>query len=348
MKDRAPVRSATLHDVAKAAGVSPITASRALGRPDLVSEKTRARVQAAVQETGYLPNLLAGGLKSRRSLMVAGIVPALSVTQFLPTVQSLTTTLAAEGYQVILGQTAYDAEREEAVLNTMISRRPDGIVVTGLVASDRARERLRRSGIPVVETWDFTDDPVDMLVGFSHDRVGRATGDYFRARKWQRVGVATGGDPRALMRRAGFVAALGREVPTAVVPAPSSLELGRRALAELLGRSPGIEAVCCSSDTLAHGVIVEALSRGMRVPQDLAVSGFGDAEASAHLLPSITSVHVDGPGIGRLAAGLILARCRGEAVARPVVDLGFELIERQSTAAGAAPDAGPVRASAKD
>jgi LacI family gluconate utilization system Gnt-I transcriptional repressor len=332
MKERAPVRSATLHDVARVAGVSLITASRALGRPDLVSEKTRARVQAAVQETGYLPNLLAGGLKSRRSLIVAGVVPALSVSQFLPTVQSLTTALAAEGYQVILGQTSYDAEREEAVLNTMISRRPDGMVVTGLVGCARSRERLRRSGIPVVETWDFTHDPVDMLVGFSHDRVGRALGDYFRSRGWERVGVATGGDPRALTRCRGFVEALGRDVPTAVVPAPSSLALGRRALADLLRRSPGIEAVCCSSDTLANGVIVEALSRGMRVPEDLAVSGFGDAEASAHMLPSITSVHVDGPGIGRRAAELVLGRCRGETAAEPVIDLGFELIERQSTA----------------
>ncbi|MEH3086610.1 MAG: LacI family DNA-binding transcriptional regulator [Xylophilus ampelinus] len=332
MTQRATIRSATLHDVARTAGVSPITASRALGRPDLVSEKTRLRVEAAVQETGYLPNLLAGGLKSRRSLMVAGVVPALSVTQFLPTVQAFTSALAAEGYQVILGQTAYDPLREEAVLNTMISRRPDGIVMTGLVACDRARERLRRSGIPVVETWDLSDDPVDMLVGFSHDRVGRALGAFFRERGWERVGVATGGDPRALRRRDGFAAALGREPPTACVPAPSSLELGRRALAELLAQDPALEAVCCSSDTLAHGVIVEALARGMRVPEDLAVSGFGDAEASAHLLPSITSVHVDGPGIGRRAAGLILARCRGEAVAEPVVDLGFELIERASTA----------------
>jgi len=327
-----PAKPATLHDVAREAGVSLITASRALGNPGIVSEKTREKVRAAVEATGYIPNLLAGGLKSKRSLMVAGIVPALSVSQFLPTVQALTTALAAEGYQLILGQTAYDAAREEAVLNTMISRQPDGIVMTGLVQSPKSRERLQRSGIPVVETWDMTERPVDMVIGFSHLKVGSAVAGYFLSKGWRKVGVATGSDHRAQLRREGFIAAFGRDVPTATVPAPSSLELGRRALADLLDREPGLRAVCCSSDMLAHGVLVEARARGLRVPQDLAVCGFGNAEFSAHMVPSITTVHVDGPEIGHLAAQLILARCRGGAPGQQVFDLGFAIIERESTA----------------
>lgn len=269
--------------------------------------------------------------------MVAAIVPALSVSQFLPTVQTLTSALAAGGYQVIVGQTNYDAEREEAVLNTMISRQPDGIVMTGLVQSQKARDRLRRSGIPVVETWDLSDRPVDMVIGFSHLKVGGAVAGYFLSRGWHKVGIATGSDHRAMLRREGFLATLGRDdVPTAVVPAPSSLALGRRALAELLDKEPGLQAVCCSSDTLAHGVLVEAQARGLRVPEDLAVVGFGNAEFGAHMLPSISTVHVDGPEIGRLAAQLIMARCNGEAVAQPIVDLGFRLIERRSTSVDAA------------
>lgn len=332
MNTPSPHKPVTLHDVAKVAGVSLITASRALSNPGVVSDKTIARVREAVEATGYIPNLLAGGLKSKRSRMVAAIVPALSVSQFLPTVQTLTSALAAGGYQVIVGQTNYDAEREEAVLNTMISRQPDGIVMTGLVQSQKARDRLRRSGIPVVETWDLSDRPVDMVIGFSHLKVGGAVAGYFLSRGWTKVGVATGSDHRAMLRREGFLATLGRtDVPTAVVPAPSSLALGRRALAELLAKEPGLQAVCCSSDTLAHGVLVEAQARGLRVPEDLAVVGFGNAEFGAHMLPSITTVHVDGPEIGRLAAQLIMARCNGEAVEQPIVDLGFRLIERRST-----------------
>jgi len=328
----APFKAPTLHDVAKVAGVSLITASRALGNPGVVSKKTIEKVRAAVEATGYIPNLLAGGLKSKRSLMVGGIVPALAVAQFLPTVQALTNELAQGGYQLILGQTAYDAGQEESVLDTMIGRQPDAIFMTGLVQSQRSRDRLRRSGIPVVETWDLSDRPVDMLVGFSHVKVGSAVGGYFLGRGWQRIGIASGDDHRARVRRDGFQTTLGRELPTAFVPAPSSLELGRQALAELLAKEPRLQAVCCSSDQLAHGVIVEALARGLRVPQDLAVCGFGNADFGAHTVPSISTVHVDGAEIGRIAARLIIARCRGEAVQQPLVDVGFRMVERQSTA----------------
>jgi len=325
-------KPATLHDVAREAGVSLITASRALGNPSLVSDKTIARVQQAVQATGYIPNLLAGGLKSKRSRMVAAVVPALGVAQFLPSVQALTDTLAESGYQLLLGQTGYDVAREEAVLNAMIGRQPDGIVFSGLVHAPHVRERLARTRIPVVEIWDLSQRPVDMLVGFSHLKVGSAVAGYFLSKGWRRVGVASGDDHRARQRHEGFVAAFGTPVPAAFVPAPSNLERGRRALADLLAQDPGLRAVCCSSDQLAQGVMVEAQARGLRVPQDLAVCGFGNAEFSPHLLPSLSTVLIDGPEIGRLAAQMVLARCRGEAVAEPVVDVGFRIVERESTA----------------
>jgi LacI family transcriptional regulator, gluconate utilization system Gnt-I transcriptional repressor len=326
-----PERSATLHDVAREAGVSPITASRALSNPGLVSDKTIARVQAAVAATGYIPNLLAGGLKSKRSLMVAALVPTIAVAQFLPTVQALTEALGAAGYQLILGQSGYDHSREDALLNTMISRRPDGIVMTGLVHTDAARERLRRLGIPVVETWDLSDRPVDMLVGFSHLKVGSAVAGFFLRKGWHRLGIASGDDHRASMRREGFLSAVGRDVPTVVVPAPSNLALGRQALGELLQQEPALQALYCSSDLLAQGVMIEAQARGLRVPQDLAVCGFGDADFAAHTEPSLTTVHVDGAAIGRLAAQLIVRRCRGQAVEQRIVDVGFRIVERQST-----------------
>lgn len=326
-----PTKSVTLHDVAREAGVSLITASRALSNPGVVSAKTIARVQQAVEVTGYLPNLLAGGLKSRRSLTVAALVPAISVAQFLPTVQALTESLDAAGYQLILGQGGYDHSREEALLNTLISRRPDGIVVTGLVHSDAARERLRQSGIPVVETWDLSDRPLDMMVGFSHLKVGSAVAGYFLGKGWKRLGIATGDDHRASIRREGFVATVGHEVPTAVVPAPSNMARGRRALAELLAKDPALQAVYCSSDQLAQGVLAEAQARGLRIPADLAVCGFGGADFAAHMEPGLTTVHVDGAAIGQLAAQLLLQRCQGQAVAQRVVDVGFRIIERRST-----------------
>jgi LacI family transcriptional regulator, gluconate utilization system Gnt-I transcriptional repressor len=327
-------KPATLHDVAREAGVSLITASRALSNPAVVSQPTIERVRAAVLKTGYIPNLLAGGLKSKRSMTVAALVPVISVPQFLPTVQALQQALDAQGYQLILGQSGYDHSREEQLIDTMIGRRPDGIVVAGLLRSVRVREKLRGLRIPIVETWDMSERPVDMLVGFSHLKAGSAVAGFFLGKGWQRVGIATADDHRALQRRDGFLAVMGREVPVATVPAPSNLALGRRALAELLLRDPQLRAVCCSSDGLAQGVLVEAAARGLRVPQDLAVCGFGDADFAAHLHPSLTTVQVDGAEIGRLAAQLIVDRCAGKDIAQPVVDVGFRIIERESTAAG--------------
>lgn len=326
-----PIRAPTLHDVARLANVSLITASHALRTPQVVSKKTLARVQAAVDTTGYIPNLLAGGLKSRRSLVVAGLVPEISVAQFLPTVAALTSTLAQAGYQLMLGQTGYDHGREEALINAMISRRPDGIVVTGLVHTEAARSRLARAGIPVVETWDLSCDPLDMLVGFSHGAVGQAIAGHLRECGRQHAAIATGDDHRVALRRQGFEQAWGQAVPAAIVPAPSNLGSGRRALAELLTEHPGIDAVYCSSDQLAHGVLTEAQSRGLRVPDDLAICGFGDADFAAHTYPALTTVHIDGAGIGRHAAELIVARCNGENTRGTILDSGFKIVRRKTT-----------------
>ncbi|WP_296522726.1 LacI family DNA-binding transcriptional regulator [Rhodoplanes sp.] len=316
--------------MARAAGVSLITASRALTNPKLVSEKTIARVQAAVQATGYIPNLLAGSLKSNRSRLVGGLVPALSVAQFLPTLQSLTDVLDGAGYQLMLGQMRYDDSRQDALLNAMIGRRVDGIVVTGLIRSEAARRQLVRLGTPVIETWDLTDRPLDIVVGFSHIKVGSALAGYLLGKGYGRIGIATGDDHRAQLRREGFLATVGHNVPTAVVPAPSSLALGRSALGELLRQDPALRAVACSADQLAQGVIVEAQARGLRVPDDLAVCGFGNADFAAHIVPSLTTVHVDGASIGRLAGELIIARCSGETIRERVIDVGFEIVQRQS------------------
>ncbi|SAI19710.1 LacI family transcriptional regulator [Bordetella ansorpii] len=324
-------KSITLHDVAREAGVSLITASRALSNPGRVSQATAARVQAVAAEVGYVPNLLAGGLKTRRSRTVAALMPIVSVPQFLPTIQALTAALDREGYQLILGQTGYDRAREAALLDAMMGRRVDGIVVAGMLGDSPAAQRLRQSDIPVVETWESVENPVDMVVGFSHRQVGRAVAEYFLAKGWTRVGLAIGDDRRAVMRAEAFRAAMGREVPTAVVPAPSSVASGRRACAELLKNHPDLQAVCCSSDGLAEGVLTEARVQGWRVPDDVAVCGFGGADFSAHLAPSLTTVHIDGARIGELAAQLLMARFAGQDVLERTIDVGFEIVEREST-----------------
>lgn len=324
----------TLEDVSRIAGVSAITVSRALNTPDLVTPETREKVRLAVESTGYVPNLLAGGLASNRSRLVAALVPTIAGPVFLETIQALTEALAGRGYQLMLGQSGYGESREDALIDAIVGRRPDGIVLTGIMRSAAGRRRLIASGIPVVETWDLTPTPVDMLVGFSHELAGAAAADYLFSKGYRHPAAVTGDDDRANQRRVGFerrMAALGvTDVKVFTVPAPTTLAGGREALAWLRQRHPQIDALACSSDVLAHGAIIEAQSRGLQVPRDIAVMGFGDLSFARHAWPAITTVRIDGTGIGRQSAAFIADRAEGKAVAQPVVDIGFSLIGRES------------------
>jgi len=325
----------TLHDVAKLAGVAPITASRAINTPGQVSAEVLRKVSEAVTRTGYVPNLLAGGLASTRSRLVAAVVPTIAGPVFLETVQSLTEALAERGYQLMLGQAGYAGGREDALLEAIIGRRPDGIVLTGIMHSAEGRRRLLASGIPVVETWDLTPTPIDMLVGFSHVEVGRAVAAYLHGKGRRRLAVVAGDDERATRRTEAFCAAaksLGlAQVRVLAVPAPTTLKSGREALVALLRDAADIDAVFCSSDLLALGVLTEARVRGLQVPRQLAVVGFGDLEFAADVDPALTTVHIKGAAIGRQAAQFIVERAEGRDVAERIVDIGFSIVERQST-----------------
>jgi LacI family gluconate utilization system Gnt-I transcriptional repressor len=324
----------TLHDVAKLAGVAPITASRALNTPGKVSAAVLEKVSAAVARTGYVRNRLAGGLASARSRLVAVVVPTISGPVFLRTVQSITEELAERGYQVMLGQSGYNNSREDALLEAIIGRRPDGIVLTGIMHTPEGRKRLLAAGIPVVETWDLTPTPLDMLVGFSHVDVARAVAAYLIHKGRRRLALVAGDDERARRRAQAFQAAAGDAgmdaVPAVYVPAPTTLKSGRSALTQLLQAASDLDAVFCSSDLLALGVMIEAQARGINVPGRLAVVGFGDIEFAADLQPALTTVRIDAMAIGRRAAQFIVDRAEGRQVDPRVVDIGFSIVERDS------------------
>lgn len=327
-------RSVTLKDVARVAGLSPITVSRALSTPDIVRPETVARVRAAVELTGYIPNLLAGGLASKRSRLVAAIVPQLSNAMFAETVQGLGDQLAANGYQLLLSLSEYSPQRESELVAAILSRKPDGIVLTGINHAPETRKRLLSASVPVVETWDLTPTPLDMLVGFSHFRIGETIARYLLGKGYRRFGLVWADDERAAVRRQGFESVLAEQgiaaPPACQEPLPTTLELGRRGLATLLDGGQSFDAIVCSSDALAQGVLTEARVRGLSVPGDLAVMGFGDLDFAAHTSPSISSIHIDKRAIGRQAADALLARIAGRPLATPIIDVGFTLVARES------------------
>ena len=325
----------TLRDVAMLAGVAPITASRAINTPQQVSPDVLRKVQEAVQRTGYVPNRMAGGLASARSRLIAAVVPSTVVSVFMETIESLNGTLFDAGYQLMLGQSGYSTEREEMLLEAIIGRRPDGIFLTGILPPGKARTRLLASGIPVVETWDLTPTPIDMLIGFSHSDIGRAVARFLLDKGYRQFATVRAEDERADRRTMAFQEVLAQHgVQPALdinVGASRSLKSGREAMASILAQRPQVQAVFCSSDLLALGVMTEARVRQLKVPQQVAVMGFGDVPFVADMAPALTTVRINGGDIGQRAAQFLIDRAEGRPVEPRIVDVGFSIIEREST-----------------
>ena len=322
-----------MEDVARAAGVSAITVSRALNAPDKLAPATLRAVRDAIDRLGYVPNLTAGSLASNRSRIVAVIVPTIANSIFAETVGGLAKALAHHGYQLLLGQTGYRLEEEASLVDAFLGRRVDGLVLTGVAHARGVRGRLRRAGVPVVETWDLTARPIDMAVGFGNDEAGRAAARYLIAKGRRSLAFIGGPDDRSAKRLAGFRDTAREcgtgEVLVATLPPSASPGEGAEALAGLLGRGRP-DAVFCSNDTIAAGVLFECARRRIAVPRDLAVMGFADLPIAAAIEPTLTSIQVRATEMGSRAAAMLLARLTGEAPRDRIVDLGFEIVERAS------------------
>ncbi|UVL81160.1 LacI family DNA-binding transcriptional regulator [Pseudomonas putida] len=334
------VRAAvTLSDVARLAGVAPMTVSRYLNQPDTVREPTRLKVRRAIEQTGYVHNRLAGALKSSRTRLVAVVVPMVTNPIFSDTFQAINERLIKAGYQVLLGVSGYQTEQEQELLEVILSRRPDGIILTGTLHTSLSRNRLRAAGVPVVETWDLSAEPIDMLVGFSHEQAGREVARQLSGQGYRRFALLAVDDPRGLRRADSFVQALTEQGITDVQRQTwqglPSLAQGREGLSVLLKQSAvdgkGPCAVVCTSDTIAQGVLTEAAARGIEVPGQLAVMGFGDMAFAAHTFPALSTVRIDGTLMGDTAARLLLERLGGDPQSPATVDIGFSLVQREST-----------------
>lgn len=326
--------SVKITDVAAAAGVAPMTVSRVINTPDRVSPETAIRVKAAIAKLGYVPNLIAGGLSSRRSRMVAAIVPTIAHPMFAGLVQAFTDALRQAGYEVMLSLSGYGDD--EAQVRALLGRRPDGLLITGASHSKVTAQMLTEAQIPVVEIWDVAAQPIDMLVGFDHGEVGAAVATFFHAKGHDRFAVFSAGDSRALARRRGFTEAVrrfgGELIADPVLPAPSTIMEGRAALRDLAPKLDRRTALLCSSDLLAFGAITEARVLGIAVPERLAVCGFGNFELSAANDPAFTTVNVEGAETGRTAAAFLLRRLAGAPPAKQDrVHVPFRIVERDST-----------------
>ncbi|MHA7179891.1 LacI family DNA-binding transcriptional regulator [Arthrobacter sp. MDB2-24] len=336
---RRSTNTVTLTDVAQHAGVSPQTVSRSIRSPELVSKFTLERVRRSIEATGYVPNLAASNLASNRSMTVAAIIPAISASVFADALHGLDEILAPAGYQLFIGSTDYRPAHEEELVRAFLGRRPDGIFIVGTHHSKLTETLLREAQVPVVEAWDLTDDPIDGLVGFSNSDALRAVVEFAAERGYSHptfAGSFQSGDFRAVARRASFEDAVRDLYPGEPVRVVDSgtgkvdFDTGRRLLDETLSTHPETDVLMFASDVFAAGALLECARRGIDVPGDIAVTGFGDFEIARHLLPTLTTVSVPNREIGTTAGRLLLARMTDQAVATSRIDLGFSVVARDS------------------
>ena len=332
--DDRPIR---MEDVAQRAAVSVMTVSRALRQPDKVAEATRERIARAMRELDYVPDAIASSLALRRSRIVALVVPSVSNPVFADPIQGMADGLRGRGYHLLLAGTSAAPEDAEALVRTLLGHRPAGFVIHGANHTEAMRRLLRQAATPVVEIGSLPRRPIDMVVGCSNAAAARAMTEWLLARGYRRIGLISAPvrhNDRAAERRRGYRAALRAAGlgprPEWEIEREHGVDEGAAALAVLLERRERLDAVFCAGDVWAIGALFECRRRGIGVPGDLAVVGFDGQAIGAQTVPALTTVQVHRYEMGRRAALLLLARLAGEATGNRRLDLGHELVIRES------------------
>jgi LacI family gluconate utilization system Gnt-I transcriptional repressor len=335
-------KAPTMSDVAKLAGVSSMTVSRALRSGTSASAKTRAKIQAAADELGYVLDSTAAGLSTRKTGFVAVTIPSINNANFAQTVQGLTEGLREANLQVLLAYTGYSLQEEERMVQGLLQRRPEAIVVTGGVHSDKCRRYLAESGVPVVEMWDMPATPINHVVGFSNKQAGKTMAQFLQQQGFRKIGFIGGNaaiDVRGYDRRRGFLEALDaygleRHRYWQSDQPVLTMEEGASAMETLLEQYPDTEAVMCASDLSAFGAMMTCVRQGLSVPDDMAICGFGAYDISGNSVPEITTLDVSALSIGTETARIIVAalsKDNKEPISAEVVEIETKLLVRPST-----------------
>ncbi|MCC0025147.1 MAG: LacI family DNA-binding transcriptional regulator [Hyphomicrobiaceae bacterium] len=317
-----------MKDVAKAAGVSVMTVSRAFKDHTSVKGRTREHIRQTASEMGYVFDSTAANLRTQRSNFIAVVIPSLNNANFADTIDGLSGPVEASGRQILLGNSNYDIDREERLVEQLLQRRPEAIVLTGGRHTKGVRSRLSDGGLPVVEMWDLPANPIGHVVGFDNASTMKDMVGHLVASGHERIGFIGGDAPqdaRGAHRRIGFVAAMeelglsARRLVGTGTP-PISMREGALAMGQLLEQLPDTDAVICVSDLTAFGALTECMRRGVAVPDDMAIAGFGAYEIASVCVPALTTIDPHPREIGRRTGELIVSLLDNPTLAGETVD----------------------------
>ncbi len=326
----------TLEDVAREAGVSTATVSRCLNAPERVAEATRTRIEAVVATLGYSPNFGARALVARRTDTFGAVIPTMDGAVFARGLQAFQETLMERGATLLVASSSYDPDVEEREIRTLIARGADGLLLIGTDRSAAARRLLARRDVPTVIAWAWSASMRGSCVGFDNAAGSRALAQRGIALGHSRIAYVSArrrGNDRARARVEGARRALAEHGldPDAmpVVETVYSIHAGGDAFESVMAMEPRPTLVMCGNDVLAAGAVKRARALGLRVPEDVSVTGFDDIELATVVEPALTTVHVPHREMGRRAAELLLARVGG-ATRHSRVRLDTRIVERDS------------------
>lgn len=331
--------SPTLEDVARLAGVSTASISRALNDPDKVTASTRQRIEQAIEALGYTPHFGGRALASRRTNTVGAVIPSMANAMFASGLQSFQETLAEKGMTLLVATTGFDPDQEMQQIKSLVGQGADGLLLIGNARPDTTWDFIDKRDVAHVVTWCNATRDGQLFVGFDN---AQAAGDAARramAIGHRRIAVISGvtqGNDRAKARLDGIVSAVlshgdGARL-THMTEAPYLLENAGQALDEIMQQPEKPTVVLCGNDALAAGAMVRARALGLSLPEDLSFVGFDDVGLARVVTPPLATVRVPQIDMGRAAARLLLDRIAGK-TGLVSASLPTEFIHRASLAA---------------
>ncbi len=330
--------SVGVRDVAKAAGVSTATVSRALNQPHQVSEELRKHVASVAAELNYIPDPAARALSSQKTFRIGALIPTIANSIYSRFVEALQRRLRQSGYSLVLANYDFDESLEMEEAQALVESGIDALVLAGEQRSPELYDLLNRRKIPYLLISIYLPDSPHRCVGYDNRAGAEAMTRYILELGHREIGVLEGPsgiNDRARLRTKGIMDALkdfGVTLPATRITGRSfSVHNGREGLAELLEAAPEITAVICGNDVLAIGALMEAQARGLTVPEDLSICGYDGLDIAQDMVPQITTVHVPTAQMGLKTAESLVTLLSGEETPHSVL-IETRLVPGGSTA----------------